>query len=101
MATPNRRHLLLLSLLILVIALIHCRSLIYPFFLDDYVFLEKVHQLDGTKLINLFRSSTMDETASGVWWVPTGALPFYRPIGLVTFAIDHYVWGLRPFGFDW
>ena len=98
-ATPKHRHLLSLSLLILVVAFIHVPSLFFPFFLDDYVFLERVHQLDGTKLISLFRSSTMDETASGVWWVPTGTLPFYRPIGLLTFAIDHYLWGLRPFGF--
>ena len=86
-------------LLLIATALVHIPSLFNPFFIDDYVYLETVQNLDGPKLIDIFTTSTMGEEAAGVWWTPEGVLPFYRPIGEMTFALDFAIWGLRPIGY--
>ena len=86
-------------LLLISVALVHIPTLFNPFFIDDYVYIETVKNIDARKLIDIFTTSTMGEEAAGVWWTPEGPLPFYRPIGEMTFAIDYAIWGLRPFGY--
>ncbi len=76
--------------------LIHLPSLINPFFIDDYVYIDTVRRLDAAALGDLFTTSTMGEEASSVWWTPSGALPFYRPVGELTFLWDYTVSGLSP-----
>ncbi|MFQ5413377.1 MAG: hypothetical protein ACE5E6_02860 [Phycisphaerae bacterium] len=80
-------------------AVFHVGTLFNPFFIDDYVYIDTVHDLDWAGARDMFTTSTMGEEASGVWWTPEGALPFYRPIGEMTFAADYAVWGLTPFGY--
>jgi hypothetical protein len=88
-----------LWILLLVATLTYLPALFYPFFIDDYVYLERVQSLDGRGIWGLFNSPAMDHTADSVWWALSGVFPFYRPIALVTFAIDHHLWGLRAFGY--
>ncbi|MFQ5494714.1 MAG: ArnT family glycosyltransferase [Phycisphaerae bacterium] len=93
---PRRRGIIVL---LLTAAALQIPSLFNPFFIDDYVYLETVHALDWQKVGDIFTTSTMGAEASGVWWTPTGALPFYRPIGEMVFAADYALWGLQPFGY--
>lgn len=88
-----------LCILLLVTIAVYAPTLFYPFFLDDYVYLETANNLDWQGAANLFRAATLDQTASSVWWAPSGVLPFYRPVGQLSFAGDHFFWGLQPFGY--
>lgn len=88
-----------LRALLVCVSLLHLPGLLNPFFIDDYVYLETVKNLTAAKVADIFTSSTMGEEASGVWWTPAGALPFYRPLGEMTFALDWAIWGLRPAGY--
>ena len=85
--------------LLILVALVHLPSLFNPFFIDDYVYLDAVHDLSWPDVPGLFATATMDESASGVWWTPEGLLPFYRPFAILTFAAEYRIWGLNPFGF--
>ena len=85
--------------LLLCAGLVHVPTLFNAFFIDDYVYIETVQDIDVAQLIDMFTTSTMDEKAAGVWWTPKGVLPFYRPIGELSFAVDYHIWGLRPLGF--
>lgn len=95
-SAPGHRHALVL---LLAVAALHVPTLFNPFLIDDYVYLYTVHDLDWTGIANVFTTSTMGAEASGVWWTPSGALPFYRPIGEMTFAADFLIWRLQPFGY--
>lgn len=95
---PSRANRLVWALLACA-AITHLPSLFNPFFIDDYVYLETVKDLTPAKVADIFTSSTMGEEASGVWWTPKGPLPFYRPIGELTFALDWRLWGLHPAGY--
>lgn len=88
-----------LALLLLIVAVTHAPGLFAPFFLDDYVYVEQVHDLTWHNALRLVSSATLDRSASSVWWTPSGALPFYRPVGQLSFAVDYLVWGPRPFGY--
>jgi hypothetical protein len=88
-----------LRALLICVSLLHLPGLLNPFFIDDYVYLETVKDLTISRVGEIFTTSTMGEEASGVWWTPAGALPFYRPIGEMTFALDWAIWGLRPAGY--
>jgi hypothetical protein len=88
-----------LSILLLVVTIVHVPSLFHAFFIDDYVYVDRVRNLDWRGVLGILTSPTMDQSASGVWWVPVGTLPFYRPIGQLTFAPDYALWGANPFGY--
>jgi hypothetical protein len=85
--------------LLIAVVILQLPSLFNPFIIDDYVYLETVHELDWAKVKDIFTTSTMGAEASGVWWTPIGALPFYRPLGEMTFAADYFLWGMNPFGY--
>ena len=85
--------------MLVLVGALHLPSLFNPFFIDDYVYIDTVHDLGWADLGDLFTTSTMGEEASSVWWTPTGALPFYRPLGELTFAVDYRLWRLNPFGY--
>lgn len=88
-----------ICLLLIATVVLHLSSLFLPFFIDDYVYLESVKGQSIGELARFFNTGTMDETASGVWWTPKGVLPFYRPVVILSFALDFAVWGLNAFGF--
>lgn len=88
-----------LPALLVLVFLLHLPSLFNPFFIDDYVYIDTVSRLDAAALADLLTSSTMGEEASSVWWTPSGALPFYRPLGELTFWVDHQLWKLGPAGY--
>jgi|GEM_PF-2967427 len=95
---PGRGELRRVGVMLLLVGGLHIPSLFNPFFIDDYVYLDTVHDLDWAGLADLVTTSTMGAKASSVWWTPAGALPFYRPLGELAFAVDYAVWGLKPFG---
>lgn len=84
---------------LLAVGLLHLPVCFTPFFIDDYVYIERVQDFTGETLRQVFTRAALDETASGTWWVPAGQLPFYRPAMQISIALDYAVWGLRPFGF--
>src|SRR5262245_14392857 len=88
-----------ICVLLLAAFVMHLPALMHPFFIDDYVYVEKAAHINWNRLLDFFKSSTLDQSASGVWWTPSGQLPFYRPVAEVTFAVDYLVWGSRPLGF--
>lgn len=88
-----------IRLLLLAVGAIHVPCLFAPLFIDDYVYIAAAKDLEWSGLPEVFTSSTMDESASSVWWVPAGKLPFYRPIGELTFAVDYVLWGIQAFGY--
>lgn len=79
--------------------LLHVQALFHPFFLDDYVYLEKAHNFGWDKLAEILTTPALDQSASSVWWAPAGVLPFYRPLGQLTIVLDYLLWDLNPFGF--
>ncbi|MEE9294107.1 MAG: glycosyltransferase family 39 protein [Phycisphaerae bacterium] len=83
----------------MLLAVVHLWSLFNPFFIDDYIYLDTVHDLGWSGVPAVLASPTMDQDASGVWWTPYGDLPFYRPLGVLTFAVDYWLWGMNPFGY--
>jgi len=85
--------------LLLLTAVVHVPSLLNPFFIDDYVYLETVQKISMSDIPGVFATATMDEDASGVWWTPKGLLPFYRPIAILSFAVEYQIWGMNAFGF--
>ncbi len=85
--------------LIALAAVLHADSLIYPFIIDDYVYLETADQAGWEDVSTILSTATMDHDASGVWWTPFGDLPFYRPLAILTFVLDYHIWGLNAFGF--
>lgn len=88
-----------LGWLLAFVAVLHAPSLFNDFIIDDYVYLDTVHDMTWADVPDVVASATMDEHASGVWWTPQGVLPFYRPLGVLTFAVEYVVWGMRPFGY--
>jgi len=83
-------------LILAATAVLHGPSLVNPFFIDDYVYIDTVRRLDAAGLGELLTTSTMGEEASSVWWTPAGALPFYRPAGELSFLWDFRLSGLSP-----
>lgn len=96
---PERRELRRVLWMLVLVAALHAPSLLNPFFIDDYVYMDTARNLDRSNIVELLTTSTMGEEASSVWWTPSGALPFYRPLGELVFAADYAIWGLNPFGF--
>ena len=75
---PGAKRASVLWLLVLV-GVLHVASLFNPFIIDDYIYLDTVHDLSWSGVPEVMDSATMDQDASGVWWTPYGDLPFYRP----------------------
>jgi len=78
---------------------LHLPGLFNPFIIDDYTYLDTVHDLTWSGAVAVLDSPTMDQDASGVWWTPNFDFPFYRPLAILTFALDYAVWGMNPFGY--
>ena len=87
------------GLMNLLVGLLHLPSVFNPFFIDDYIYLDTVHDLSWSGIPEILTTATMDEDASGVWWTPVGLLPFYRPLTVLTFALDYQIWGMNPVGY--
>ena len=86
-------------LVLAIVGAMHLPTLFNPFIADDYAYLGLVHDIGWPDVPRLLTSATLDETASGVWWTPSGVLPFYRPIAILSFAVEYRLWGLNPLGF--
>lgn len=83
----------------LAIAILHGGILFAGFIMDDYVYLSQVRNLGWSDYPSLLVRETLSVDASSVWWTPAGELPYYRPLAILSFAIDYAAWGLNPFGF--
>lgn len=97
--SPSRSSHRRVGLMLVLVGILHLPSVLNPFFIDDYIYLDTVHDLTWSQVPEVFTTATMDEDASGVWWTPKGLLPFYRPLAVLTFAVDYQIWGMNPFGY--
>lgn len=88
-----------LAVVLALVAMLHIPSLFNPFVTDDFVYLATGRDLTWSGISEVLTSGTLDQDASGVWWTPNGVLPFYRPLAILTFAIEYRLWGLQPFGY--
>jgi hypothetical protein len=57
-----------IAALLIFTVLLHAQALFHPFFLDDYVYLEKAHNFGWQKLVEILTTPALDQSASSVWW---------------------------------
>ncbi len=94
----NRVHWSLKVALVVTFAL-HLWTARLPFFMDDFAYVETARHLSVSTIPDLFTTGNLDQSASGVWWTPGGMLPFFRPVAILSFAVDWQIWGLNAFGY--
>lgn len=99
METQSNRVHWSLKVAFAVTLLIHLWAATLPFFMDDFAYIETVRNLSLADVPDLFTAGNLDQSASGVWWTPGGMLPFFRPIAILSFAVDWQIWGLNALGY--
>lgn len=73
-------------------------STLSPFFLDDFVHLERSRQLSLSALVESWVLRGDDLRA--FWWVPSTAMvSYFRPVITFSFALDQRLWGIAPIGY--
>lgn len=84
-----------------LVLILHVAAVPNGFFMDDYAYLQTARNFEGTwsDLAGLFITGNLSQEASSVWWTPTGVLPFYRPLAVLTVALEYRLWGLHPGGY--
>lgn len=88
------RHWIWVSSLLLITLVGFWRVLTFGFAAPDAYTLILTSRVDGlATLFDLFTGPLMQGTAFA------GVALFYRPVTQLTFAIDHALWGLDPFGY--
>jgi hypothetical protein len=60
------------------------------FFMDDHYFLKEIHAQGGI-------ARTLEDFAGN--WLGFTGYPYYRPLVTASFALDHAVFGLEPWGY--
>lgn len=81
----------LLLILCLVTCITYISSIFNPFIWDDEQFIYKNAHVLTFNLPGIFTKNTIDGAGE--------ISNYYRPLTTLTFAVDHAVWGLQPFGF--
>lgn len=90
---PLRRGLALLSIFALAV-LSHVESLSYWFVSTDvFGLIESSRVTSLADLVGLFAEPMMD----GTRFTEVGL--FYRPVSSLSYALDHAIWGLEPWGY--
>lgn len=90
MQIETRRFLTWSLVLAVLTALAYWPGMSGGFLFDDYPNIVKQERVHVTSL-------TLDSLAKA--WSAFSIGPFGRPLAMVTFAVDHYFWGLDPRGF--
>jgi hypothetical protein len=71
-------------------------SLFAPFVADDYFHVEVASRLSGA----LARGWVLPIDSGGTWWTPHGlSVQYFRPLVVVSFAIDRLAYGARAAGY--
>lgn len=71
-------------------------ALFAPFFADDYLHVEAASHLPDS----LLRGWVLPIESAGAWWTPPGlAVEYFRPLVVLSFAIDRILYGLHPSGY--
>jgi hypothetical protein len=71
-------------------------SLSGPFFADDYLHLEVASRLPGS----LLRGWVLPIDTGGAWWTPPGlTVEYFRPLVVLSFAFDRFVYGQHVAGY--
>lgn len=89
MTDPRRSTLLFCIALLLITAIAYLPGLRGEFLFDDFPNIVQKDAIHATEL-----SSEAMTRAMGAYRGPPG-----RPVATVSFAIDHLIWGLDPFGY--
>ena len=71
-------------------------TLVAPFFADDYFHVESAEHLRDA----LARGWVLPIDSLGAWWTPHGfSVQYFRPLIVVSFAIDRLLYGEHAFGY--
>ena len=85
-------------LVALAVVAVSVPSFTSPFFLDDFVHLERSRPLTRTALLEGGTLSADDLRA--FWWAPPGTrVPYFRPLVTLSMAVDQRLWGRQAWGF--
>lgn len=90
MQTDTRRFIACLLALLTLTAIAYWPGLTGGFLFDDYPNIVQQPRVHLTEL----SLQTLTQA-----WQAFSLGPFGRPLAMVTFAIDHYFWGLDPYGY--
>jgi len=70
--------------------------LVGPFFADDYLHIEVAKKLRQA----LSGGWVLHGDACGAWWTPPGlSVEYFRPLVVLSFAVDRLLYGEHPFGY--
>ncbi len=71
-------------------------TLFAPFLADDYLHIKVASELPGS----LARGWVLPVDSAGAWWTPRGlTVEYFRPLVVVSFALDRIVYGLHAWGY--
>jgi hypothetical protein len=71
-------------------------TLLSPFFADDYFHIEHAAQLRQA----LTHGWVLDVDSAGAWWTPPGlSVEYFRPLVVLSFAIDRFLYGTHAVGY--
>ncbi len=92
----DRARLLATAGLLGLAALPFAPALFAPFFADDYLHVEAASHLPES----LLRGWVLPIDSAGAWWTPPGlSVEYFRPLIVLSFAIDRFLYGLHPGGY--
>jgi hypothetical protein len=71
-------------------------ALFAPFFADDYFHVEAAARLPDS----LWRGWILPLDSAGAWWTPPGlAVEYFRPLVVLSFAVDRLMYGMNAAGY--
>jgi hypothetical protein len=71
-------------------------TLFAPFFADDYLHIDVASRFPGS----LKGGWVLPVETAGAWWTPHGLqVEYFRPLVVVSFAVDRLLYGLHPSGY--
>jgi len=84
------------ALLVLLATAALLPSLFAPFFADDYLHVEVAARWRDA----LTRGWILPIDLAGTWWTPRGlSVEYFRPLVVVSFAVDHVLYGAHAVGY--
>src|SRR5271166_5988555 len=71
-------------------------TLFAPFLADDYLHIKVASEIPGS----LARGWILPVASAGAWWTPpTLTVDYFRPLVVLSFALDRVLYGTHPAGY--
>jgi hypothetical protein len=71
-------------------------TLFAPFLADDYLHIKVASEIPGS----LARGWILPAARAGAWWTPPGmTIDYFRPLVVLSFALDGLLYGTHPWGY--